>query len=58
MGIRFIIQDLVNLMHHFGSQFRNDVNGLEVFGDLLRFRRAKNDGGRVRVLRNPCQSKC
>lgn len=57
IGFRFIIQNLLNLVQHFWSQFRNDFNSLEVFRDLLGFRRAKNDGGSVRVLRNPCQSK-
>jgi len=54
VGNRFIIQDLLNLLQHFWSQFRNDFNSLEVFGDLLGFRRAKNDGGSVGVLRDPC----
>ena len=57
IGLRFILQDLLNLVQDFWSQFGHDFYSLEVFDDMFGFRRAKNDSGRVRVSCNPCQSK-
>ena len=54
-NLRRIPQNLLNPLQNLRRQFRDHLKRLEVLRDLLRTRRAENDGGRVGVLRDPCE---
>ena len=51
--LRCIVQDLVDLVQNFWRKFGNDIESLEIFEKLFRFRSTQNDCRRVRVLRYP-----
>lgn len=57
LGLGFVAQDLLDLREHVWRQLRDDIERLQVIDDLLGPRRAEDNGARVRVDRDPRESK-
>lgn len=54
---RLVLEDVVDFVHNLGSEFRDDVERLEVIDDLFLLGSAEDAGRHVRVLDDPCSCK-
>lgn len=52
-----VVQDGFDLLQHSGSEFRDDLERLEVVEHLLGLRCAKDDGAGLRLPRDPRKGK-
>lgn len=50
-----VLDNILNLLHDFGGQFVEVLQGLNILQDLLGFARTDDGAGDVGVLDDPCE---